>query len=207
MKEYEFVQRQSLPYEAKIAHAERIAFEFQDWAIEHDKNLCVSIGGLDSLTLYKFLMKLGIEVTPVTVSALEDVTVRKAHKNIPGMVFLKPYMNKRAVIEQFGFPVISKEKAGKIELLQNPTEKNKTVRHAIVTGECGELGKFKTIKTGSRMLEEFISYCSSFRDILTTLNSEMEDGKKIMLDESWWNEEYAPLIGSARKKENIIVEE
>lgn len=151
MKEYEFVQRQSLPYEAKIAHAERIAFEFQDWAIEHDKNLCVSIGGLDSLTLYKFLMKLGIEVTPVTVSALEDVTVRKAHKNIPGMVFLKPYMNKRAVIEKFGFPVISKEKAGKIELLQNPTEKNKTVRHAIITGECGELGKFKTIKTGSRM--------------------------------------------------------
>jgi len=97
MEQYEFQQRQSLPYEAKIAHAEKIAYEFQDWAIANDKNLCVSIGGLDSLTLYKFLMRLGIDATPVTVSALEDITVRKVHKTIPGMVFLKPYKNKRHV--------------------------------------------------------------------------------------------------------------
>ena len=41
-----------------------------------------------------------------------------------------------------GFPVISKRIAGKIQLLQNPTEDNKTVRHAIITGECGEQGHF-----------------------------------------------------------------
>lgn len=34
---------------------------------------------------------------------------------------------------------------GKIELLQNPTEKNKTVRHAIITGETGEYGGWAKI--------------------------------------------------------------
>ena len=30
----------------------------------------------------------------------------------------------------------------RINLLQNPSDKNKTVRHAIITGECGELGHY-----------------------------------------------------------------
>lgn len=158
MEQYEFQQRQSLPYEAKIAHAEKVAFEFQEWAIANDKNLCVSIGGLDSLTLYKFLMRLGIDATPVTVSALEDITVRKVHKTIPGMVFLKPYKNKRAVIEEFGFPVISKEKAGKISTLQHPTDKNTTVRNAIMTGDTGAYGGWRKntrMKLPQKWLELF----------------------------------------------------
>ena len=32
------------------------------------------------------------------------------------------------------------EKAAKIEHLQSPTEKNATIRHAIITGETGEYG-------------------------------------------------------------------
>ena len=151
MEPYEFIQKQSLPYEAKVIHATRIAREFEDWSVEHDKNLCVSIGGLDSLTLYWFLESIGIDATPVSVSIIEDKSNQEIHKQIPGMVFLKPLKSKTQVIKEFGFPVISKEKAGKIQMLQRPTEKNATVRHAIMTGECGELGKFKTIATGSRM--------------------------------------------------------
>lgn len=151
MEPYEFIQKQSLPYEAKVIHATRIAREFEDWSVEHNKNLCVSIGGLDSITLYYFLKSIGIDVTPVSVSIIEDKSNQEIHKQIPGMVFLKPLKSKTQVIKEFGFPVISKEKAGKIQMLQRPTEKNATVRHAIMTGECGELGKFKTIATGSRM--------------------------------------------------------
>ena len=151
MEPYEFIQKQSLPYEAKVIHATRIAREFEDWSVEHDKNLCVSIGGLDSITLYYFLKSIGIDATPVSVSIIEDKSNQEIHKQIPGMVFLKPLKSKTQVIKEFGFPVISKEKAGKIQMLQRPTEKNATVRHAIMTGECGELGKFKTIATGSRM--------------------------------------------------------
>lgn len=151
MEPYEFIQKQSLPYEAKVIHATRIAREFEDWAIEHDKNLCISVGGLDSITLYYFLRPIGIDATPVSVSSIEDKSNQEIHHQIPGMVFINPYKSKVEVLREFGYPVISKEKAGKIHMLQNPSEKNSTVRHAIITGECGALGKFKTVKTGSRM--------------------------------------------------------
>ena len=68
---------------------------------------------------------------------------------------------KPKVIREFGFPVISKEIAGKIELLQNPTEKNKTVRHAIITGETGEYGgwqKNSKMQLNQRWLKLFGGY-------------------------------------------------
>lgn len=68
---------------------------------------------------------------------------------------------KPQVIQEFGFPVLSKEIAAKIELLQNPSEKNKTVRHAIITGETGEYGGFQKksrMKMSQKWLEKFGGY-------------------------------------------------
>ncbi len=44
--------------------------------------------------------------------------------------------------------MLSKEIAGKIDLLQRPSERNATVRHAIITGETGTYGGNRT---GTRM--------------------------------------------------------
>ena len=77
---------------------------------------------------------------------------------LPRMYFLKPLKPKAAVIQELGFPVLSKEIAGKISVLQNPTPKNATVRHAIITGETGEYGGFQTnsrMKLSQRWLEKF----------------------------------------------------
>ena len=38
---------------------------------------------------------------------------------------------------------MSKEIASKIEHIQSPTERNKTIRHAIITGETGEYGGYR----------------------------------------------------------------
>ena len=143
MEPHEFIQRQSLPYEAKIHHATRIAREFEDWAIEHNKNLCVSIGGLDSITLYYFLKSIGINATPVSVSIIEDKSNQAIHKQIPGMVFLKPLKSKVQVMREYGFPVISKEKAAKIEKLQIVNNPKQTLIHALMTGDMGAQGKFQ----------------------------------------------------------------
>ena len=70
----------------------------------------------------------------------------------------KPLKPKTKVIEELGWPVLSKEIAGKISLLQNPTPKNATVRHAIITGETGEYGGFQKnsrMKLSQRWLEKF----------------------------------------------------
>ena len=77
---------------------------------------------------------------------------------LPRMYFLKPLMPKTKVIEKFGWPVLSKEIAGKISLLQNPTEQNATVRHAILTGETGEYGgwqKDSRMKLSDKWLQKF----------------------------------------------------
>lgn len=142
MTPHEFMQKQSLPYEAKINHAGIRAHEFQDWAIEHDRNICISIGGLDSITLYYFLKSIGIDATPVSVSVLEDKSIQKIHRQIPGMVFVKPYKSKVQVLQEYGFPVISKEKASKIEHLQKPDNPKQTFIHAIMTGQMGEQGHY-----------------------------------------------------------------
>lgn len=139
-----FKQKQSLPYEAKIAHAEIRAREFYQ---ELNGMCCVSVGGLDSITLLLFLRSIGIDVPAVSVSSLEDRSIQKIHKDL-GVIELKPLKSKVEVIREFGYPIISKEVAGKISHIQHPTPLNATVRHAIITGETGAYGGYRT---GTRM--------------------------------------------------------
>lgn len=149
-----FIQKQSLPYEEKIRHAKRLAREFY----EEMEGMCyVAVGGLDSITLYLFLRSIGIDAPAVSVSVLEDKSIQKVHKAL-GVQALKPLKSKVEVIREFGWPVLSKEIAGKISLLQNPSEKNVTVRHAIITGETGEYGGYRKntrMKLSQKWLERF----------------------------------------------------
>ena len=135
------VAMQRLPYEVKKRRSELRANEFAEQIYDREKETHVSVGGLDSITLHVFLKSIGIDVPAISVSGLEDRSIQKVHKAL-GVTILQSHKSKVQVINEFGFPVISKRIAGKIALLQNPSEKNKTVRHAIITGECGELGHY-----------------------------------------------------------------
>lgn len=136
-----FTALQKLPYEVKIRRQEIRAWQFYEEMQSRDMNCHVSVGGLDSITLYIWLKSIGIHVPAISVSNIEDKSIQKVHKAL-GIEIVKSYKTKAQVINEVGFPVISKKIAGRIELLQNPTEDNKTVRHAIITGECGEQGHF-----------------------------------------------------------------
>lgn len=148
MTRWEFEQKQSLPYEAKVKLAARRANEFYDEIVgNRGANVHVSVGGLDSITLLLFLRIIGLDVEAISVSALEDKSIQAVHKQL-GVQRISPGMRQVDVLNKFGFPVISKEKASKIKALQNPTDRNATVRHAIMTGECGKQGGYRT---GTRM--------------------------------------------------------
>lgn len=136
-----FVAMQNLPYEVKVRRAEQRAFEFIGEMDKRGCNAHVSVGGLDSITLLTFLRHIGIDVPAISVSGVEDKSIQKIHKEL-GVEGLKSYKTKVEVLNEVGFPVISKRISGKIDLLQHPTEDNKTVRHAIITGECGEQGHY-----------------------------------------------------------------
>ena len=133
-----FRVKQQQSYSFKKRYARIRAWEFFNHP-EIDGNCYVAVGGLDSITLLFFLRSIGIDVPAVSVSTLEDKSIQEIHKEI-GVQTLKPLKSKVEVIREFGWPVLSKEIAGKIDLLQRPSADNATVRHAIITGETGEYG-------------------------------------------------------------------
>mgnify|MGYP000654537624 CR=1 FL=1 len=136
-----FTAMQALPYEVKIKRAERRAIEFMEQMDERGCNAHVSVGGLDSITLLLFLRHIGIDVPAISVSGVEDKSIQKIHE-VLGVEIVRSYKSKVEVLNEVGFPVISKKIAGRIDLLQHPTPDNQTVRHAIITGECGAQGHY-----------------------------------------------------------------
>lgn len=139
----QFRAMQNLPYPIKVQKAKIRAREFMQEMDRRGCNAHVSVGGLDSITLLLFLRKIGIDIPAISVSGVEDQSIQGIHKEL-GVIPLRSYRNKVEILNDVGFPVISKRIAGKIDLLQHPTENNKTVRHAIITGECGAQGHFAT---------------------------------------------------------------
>lgn len=137
-----FSVKRQLPYEQKIIHAANRAKEF---ALECDRrglNYHVSVGGLDSITLAYFLRNIGVDCPLISVSSLEDKSIQEIHKKL-GCIIIKPYKSKVEVLNEFGFPVISKAKARKIENLQKQDNNKQTFIHAIMTGEMGKQGNYK----------------------------------------------------------------
>lgn len=165
----DFNIKQKQDYDFKVRYARIRAHEFVTECEKRGLNYHVSVGGLDSITLFLFLKSIGIHAPGISVSYLEDTSIQKIHKEL-GIITLKSakredgtHWNKVKIIQELGFPVLSKEIAGKIETLANPTEKNKTVRHAIVTGETGEYGGFQKnsrMKMSQKWLEKFGGYAN-----------------------------------------------
>ena len=165
----QFQQLQNMPYEMKIKHARFVAKDFYKnvAGAEMYANCHVSVGGLDSITLLCFLRSIDIDVPAISVSGLEDISIQRIHKQL-GVIRLSPSKDKdgrtytkHRILQEFGFPVISKEKAAKIEHLQHPTENNATIRHAIITGETGEYGgwqKNSRMKLPKKWLQLFGGY-------------------------------------------------
>ena len=154
---------QTVPYPHKVAHAKKLIYDFYNH--EEVKGMtCISVGGLDSITLLCLIRSMGFtaeQIPAVSVSVLEDKSIQKVHKAL-GVIGLKPQKSKREVIEEFGYPIISKEMANRIRILQNPTEKNATIRHAMITGETGEFGGYQKdsrMKIISCPEQEFSTLC------------------------------------------------
>lgn len=174
MAKASFRMKQQFSYEKKVEYAEQRVKDFINQCNEIDfneknplgyrSNYHVSVGGLDSITLLLFIRSLGFDPPAISVSSLEDKSIQDIHKQL-GVISLPSAMredgtrwNKAKILQEFGFPVLSKEIAGKIEHLQNPSDKNKTVRHAIITGETGEYGgnrKNTRMKMSQKWLDKF----------------------------------------------------
>lgn len=159
-KRLEMQALQALPYEIKVRKAKQRVREFIQGCDQLGFNTHVSVGGLDSITLLCLIRSMNIDIPAISVSTLEDKSIIRVHKEL-GVTMLKPLKAKHEILQEEGFPVISKKIATKIMALQDPTENNATIRHAIITGECGEKGHFATnsaMQLPKRWLELFGGY-------------------------------------------------
>ena len=137
------LSKQRLPYKYKRPMAETRIRDFIEECGRRGLNYHVSVGGLDSIVLAHLIESMGYDVPRVSASSLEDKSIQAVHKEM-GCICVKPIKSKVNILQEEGFPVLSKKIANKIDTLANPTDKNKTVRHAIITGECGAQGHFAT---------------------------------------------------------------
>ena len=114
-----FMQKEKQDYAFKRKYAQIRAEEFRSECDRRGLNCHVSVGGLDSIILYIFLHEVcGIDAPGVSASTLEDQSIQRVHKAI-GIINVPPLLRedgtrwtKPKVIQEFGFPVISKEIAG-----------------------------------------------------------------------------------------------
>lgn len=166
----DFIAKQKQDYHFKVKYAQQRAYEFIRECDKRELNYHVSVGGLDSITLFLFLNSIGINAPGISVSYLEDISIQKIHTRLgieKLQSALRPdgtHWNKAQILQEFGFPVLSKEIASKIELLANPTDRNSTVRHAIITGETGEYGGYQKnsrMKLSQKWLEKFGGYANN----------------------------------------------
>lgn len=166
-----FIAMQRLPYEVKVKRAEQRVHEFYHEIVNiREKNVHISVGGLDSLTLLYFIRSLGYsekDIPAIGATVLEHKSIRRIHKQ-EEVIPVYPQMPKHRIIQEFGFPVVSKAKAKKISLLQNPDAEKITFIHAIMTGDMGKQGKYQhsdKIKLPNKWIEKFGGNYQSHRPI------------------------------------------
>lgn len=141
-----FVAMQRLPYEVKVRRAERRVHEFYEEVVNRgEHSVHISVGGIDSLTLLYFIRSLGYtedQIPAIGATVLEHKSIRLIHKRV-GVIPIYPMIPKHKILQDYGFPVISKAKAHKINLLQTPDSEKQTFIHAIMTGDMGKQGKWQ----------------------------------------------------------------
>lgn len=77
-----FRAKQALPYHIKVKYAAIRAREFINQCGARGVGTYVSVGGLDSITLFCFLQSLGLDVPGVSCSYLEDISIQRVHNRL-----------------------------------------------------------------------------------------------------------------------------
>ena len=104
---------QAWPLRQKILRTQTRVIEY---CLKYDNQVYVSFsGGKDSTVLLDIVRRVNPNIPAVFIdTGLEYPEIREFVKTIPNVIWLKPEMNFRKVIQTYGYPIISKEVAEKI---------------------------------------------------------------------------------------------
>lgn len=153
------------PYADKVQWAADVVEAWKEACEEYGKNYAVSVGGLDSITLLAFVREvLGEDVPGISVSVLEDKTIQKVHDEMH-VIKIAPLKSKVQILQEYGFPVVSKLASAKISRLQTPGDTSPIIK-AYMTGDMGAWGNFghnDRFKLPDRWVELFGGLYKEFR--------------------------------------------
>ena len=111
IKHEEMLMKQEQPYAVKVDMAKA---RIRMWVNEcrmRKYNMHVSVGGLDSITLCTLIRSMGYDaddIPAVSASMLEDKSIQAVHKEL-GYIVVQPLKPKVRVLQEEGFPVLSKK--------------------------------------------------------------------------------------------------
>lgn len=154
----------SMPYKAKVSLARNRILQWRDVCWENGMTYAVSVGGLDSITLLALCRDTLSSCDGISVSVLEDKSIQAVHKEM-GVIPIAPLKSKVQILQEYGFPVVSKLAAAKISRLQVPGDESPIIR-AYMTGDEGPWGKFghnEKFKLPDKWIELFGGLYGHFR--------------------------------------------
>lgn len=139
MLKQELIMLQSLPLDVKIAKSKLRIREFVDALGEENVYISFS-GGKDSLVLLHMIRSEYPNIEAVYVdTGLEYPEIKEFVKTFENVTILRPKKTFKQVLEQYGYPVVSKEQAGFIEEYRNT--KSEKLRDLRLNGD--HKGRFK----------------------------------------------------------------
>ena len=139
---WQLAQRQSLPLEAKVRLSEK---RIEQWYGHWQGMVYVSFsGGKDSTVLLDIVRRMYPHIPAVFVNTgLEFPEILSFVKSIDNVVWLRPKMTFRAVLEKYGYPIISKDQATAISRYRNTKDPEQKYRrmHGWPRGKKGMISK------------------------------------------------------------------
>jgi 3'-phosphoadenosine 5'-phosphosulfate sulfotransferase (PAPS reductase)/FAD synthetase len=123
MEYWQLAQKQSLSLNVKIRMSQGL---IKRWYEAHEGNVYISFsGGKDSTVLLSLVRGLFPDVPAVFCdTGLEFPEIREFVRTIDNVVWLKPTLNFKQVIEKYGYPIVSKETAHKIDRINRNHNRN-----------------------------------------------------------------------------------
>lgn len=149
MNDWKLEQKQSLPLDAKVLIAKK---RIEEWYEEHEGNVYISFsGGKDSTVLLHLVRSIYPDVKAVfSDTGLEYPEIKEFVKAFDNVDVVRPEKSFKQVIEDEGFPIISKKVARQLRDLQNPTESNFNTRKLYLTGIKRDGTRSKSFKLANK---------------------------------------------------------